>query len=160
MFVPSADHPIRNARERINFLIADLNGRGEQIVIPTPALSEILIKVGKAKNEVVQQLTKNPRFLIAAFDTLAAVELSMMTDAAMSRSDKKDKLGGTWTKVKFDRQIVAIGKVLRVAKIYSEDSGVHAIGTREGVAVIRVADIEIPESAQGGFALTAGDEIR
>lgn len=160
MFVPGAKHPIANAKERIEFLIRDLHGRGDQIVVPTPALSEMLVKVGHARDDIIKELTKSWRFLIAPFDLRAAVELAMMTDSALTRSEKRDKLGGTWTKVKFDRQIVAIGKVLRVSRIYSEDNGVHAIGKREGIAVHRVADIEIADAAQTGFTLTAGDEVR
>lgn len=108
MFVPHAKHPIADASARVEFLLADLNGRGDQVLIPTPALSEILIKAGKARNAIIQKLTKNPRFLIAPFDLRAALELSIMTDAAITRSDKRDGSSATWAKVKFDRQIVAI----------------------------------------------------
>lgn len=153
MFVPDAKHPLPDAKQRVEFLLRDLNGRGDQILIPTPALSEILVKSGKARNDILQTLTKNPRFLIAPFDMRAALELSVMTDAAMKTSDKRKGAQGTWTKVKFDRQIVAIGKVERVDCIYSEDADVRSIGTREGVLVRGVEDIVIPPNTQ--FFLTA-----
>jgi hypothetical protein len=84
----------------------------------------------------------------------AALELSLMTDAAISKADKKQGLAATWAKVKFDRQIVAIGKVLRVSCIYSDDNGVHAIGRREGLPVRGVADITIPNKDSGELRLT------
>jgi len=152
MFVPGAKHSIADAKTRVDFLFADLSGRDDQILIPTPALSEILICSGKARNHILQKLTKNPRFKIAAFDLRAALELSVMTDAAVSRSDKRDGLIGTWAKIKFDRQIVAIAKVERASCIYSEDPDISSIGAREGVPVYGVSDIVLPSPTN--FKLT------
>ncbi len=155
MFIPEAKHPIPGAKERVNFLISDLNGRGEQIIVPTPALSEVLVRSGKARNQIVQELTKSPKFLVAPFDVRAALELSLMSDAAFTSRDKKSGATGTWVKVKFDRQIVAIAKVNGASKIYSEDADVRAIGEREDIAVLKVADIKVPD--QSSFSLTSPD---
>jgi hypothetical protein len=155
MFVPGAKHPIADAKNRVDFLFEDLSGRGDQILIPTPALSEILISAGNARNNFLQKLIKNPRFKIAAFDLRAALELSVMTDAAVTRRDKRDGLVGTWSKIKFDRQIVAIAKVERASCIYSEDSDVHSIGSREGMPVKGVSDILVPSPTS--FKLTPPD---
>lgn len=153
MFFPTAKHSLSDAAQRINFLISDLNGSGDQIVVPTPALSEVLIKSGAARDKIVQELTKTPKFIVAPFDTLAAIELSLMSDAAFTRSDKKDGATGTWAKVKFDRQIVAISKVMRVSRIYSDDDDIHAIGKREGLRVLRVSDIAMPSTTAPMFDL-------
>jgi hypothetical protein len=152
MFVPNAKHPIADAKARVDFLLADLSGRGDQVLIPTPALSEILVRSGRARNDIIQKLTKNPRFIVAAFDLRAALELALMTDAALTRSDKKEGSSATWAKVKFDRQIVAIAKVERVSCIYSEDQDVRSIGRREGLSVLGVSDIVVPAGTQ--FKLT------
>jgi hypothetical protein len=154
MFAPRAKHPVTDAQERINFLLSDLNGRGDQIVVPTPALSEILIKSGKARNQIIQELTKNPRWIVAPFDIRAALELSLFTDAAIAKGDKRHGMSAPWAKVKFDRQIVAIGKVLRVSCIYSDDDGVRAVGNRERISVLRIADIVVPPKDSGDFKLT------
>jgi hypothetical protein len=153
MFVPGAKHSLPDAKDRVSFLLSELSARGDQIVVPTPVLSEILIKSGKARNAIIHELSKNPRFLLAPFDTRAAIELSLMSDAAIASGDKKHGAVGTWAKVKFDRQIVAIGKVLRVSCIYSDDGDVHTIGTREGLKVQGLGDIVVPSSA-GTFKLT------
>ncbi len=158
MFVPGAKHPIADAKERVDFLLSSLSGRGDQIVIPTPALSEILIKSGKARNSIIEQLTKNPRFVIAPFDVRAALELSLFADAAITRGDKKQGIASTWAKIKFDRQIVAIGKVMRVSCIYSDDIGVQAVGKREELPVYGVVRIERPKKDSGEFRLTPPGE--
>lgn len=154
MFIPEAKHSIPDARDRVNFLIADLNGRGEQIIVPTPALSEVLVRSGKARNQIIQELTKSPKFLVAPFDVRAALELSLMSDAAFASKDKKGGATGTWVKVKFDRQIVAIAKVFGASKIYSEDADVRAIGGREDIPVFGVADINVPDLGLSSFNLT------
>jgi hypothetical protein len=155
IFVPTAKHPIADAKDRIDFLLADLNGRGDQIVVPTPALSEILVRSGKARNDIIKEFTKNPRWIIAPFDIRAALELSLFTDAAITKGDKRQGIVAAWTKVKFDRQIVAIGKVLRVSCIYSDDTGVQAVGRREGLQVFGIADIVLPAKDSGDFKLTS-----
>jgi hypothetical protein len=151
MFVPGAKHSIADARERVEFLISDIHGTGERIIIPTPALSEILVKSGSARNNIIQTLTKSPKFLIAPFDVRAALELSLMTDAAFTRRDKREGAAGTWVKVTLDRQIVAISKTFEARAIYSEDHDVQTIATREGLTVFSVGDIKIPEPPQSGF---------
>jgi hypothetical protein len=53
--------------------------------------------------------------------------------------------------LKFAR-VLAIGKVLRVSCIYSDDHGVRAVGHREGLPVIGIGDITVP--MPGSFKLT------
>ena len=74
-----------------------------------------------------------------------------MTDAALTRRDKRDGVEGTWAKVKFDRQIVAIAKTFGARSIYSEDKGLRQIAEREGLTALKVADIKIPQKDQGDF---------
>jgi hypothetical protein len=151
MFIPGANHPIGDAKKRVEFLISDIHGSGEKILLPTPALAEILIKSGKARNQILQELSKAAKFEIAPFDLRAALELSLMSDAALTAKDKKGGATGTWVKVKFDRQIVAIAKVAGATKIYSEDESLRNTATREGLTALGVADIEFPKPDQSGF---------
>lgn len=150
MLIPGAKHPIGDAKARVEFLIKDIHGSGQKILIPTPALSEILIKSGKAKNEILQLLSKATKFEIGSFDLRAALELSVMSDAAFTSKDKKDGATGTWVKIKFDRQIVAISKVAGASKIYSEDEGLRRVAAREGLTALGVAEIQIPMGDQFG----------
>jgi hypothetical protein len=151
MLIPGAKHEIENATERIEFLISDIHGSGERIIIPTPALSEILIKSGDARNDIINVLTRSSKFLIAPFDTRCALELSLMTDAALTKRDKRGGAEGTWVKVKFDRQIVAIAKTFGARLIYSEDKALRQTAQREGLPALKVADIKIPQKPQGDF---------
>src|SRR5882724_8149483 len=150
MMIPSAQHDIPNARERVEFLISDIQGSGEKILIPTPAFSEILIRTGNARNAIIQELTKAAKFLIAPFDLRSALELSLMSDAALSRAERHAGVD-TRAKVKFDRQIVAIAKTFGARAVYSEDNGLRAIATRENLPAFGVSDIKMPTKNQAGW---------
>jgi hypothetical protein len=151
MFVPGAKHAIADAEERIRFLISDIHGSGEKILIPTPALSEILVKSGPAKNQIATELTGSPKFQIGSFDVKSALELATMTDAAFTRGDKRDGAKGPYVKVKFDRQVVAIAKAYGARTMYSDDGDVKAICEREELPCLGVADIVVPAKNWGLF---------
>jgi hypothetical protein len=151
MFIPDAFHPVKDAKARVNFLLSDIHGRGDKVVVPTPALAEILTKSGKARAEIIRELTNSSKFQLEPFDVRAALELSLMSDAAFTSGDKRSGAKGTWVKVKYDRQIVSIAKVSGAKIIYSEDPDIHVIGTREKIKVLGIADIKIPATDDSGF---------
>ena len=61
------------------------------------------------------------------FETRAAIEVALMTRNAKSGGDKKGGLDAPWAKVKFDRQIVAIAKVVQASAIYTDDGDIVSI---------------------------------
>jgi hypothetical protein len=48
-----------------------------------------------------------------------------------------------WSKVKFDRQIVAIAKVEGAERIYSNDNDIRRFGASDGIEVIMLDDLEL-----------------
>jgi len=109
------------ARKKVRFLLSTINKANEVIVVPTPALSKLLVKAGEAGPEWIRILSKSARFKIAAFETLAAIEAAQMTAGAIAAGDKKGGVTSGWQKVKFDRQIIAIARVAGVEYVYSHD---------------------------------------
>ena len=107
----SSGNPVAQVEERIAHLIQRLERMRTRVIIPTPALSEVLVHAGSAGPQIGETLARNTVFKIVPFDALAAVEAALMTRNAINAGDKRGGLGGSWAKVKFDRQIVAIGKV-------------------------------------------------
>jgi hypothetical protein len=55
---PATDTPVTDAKARIDFLITTLENRRETIVIPTPALSEVLVHAGEAGPEYLEILKR------------------------------------------------------------------------------------------------------
>ena len=104
--------PVDKPKERIEFLISKLDKEKAKIIIPTPALSEALVRAGPAAaQEIIEKLQKYSVFKIEPFDTRAAIEVAAMTRKALDGGNKRGKSGATWAKVKYDRQIVAIARV-------------------------------------------------
>lgn len=140
--------PIPFAKERIDGLVADLSKRKVKIIVPTPALSEALVRAGPvAGANYLAGIRKSGWFRIESFDERAAIEVAEMTKEAIDRGDKKNGSDATWAKVKYDRQIVAIAKVNSASAIYSDDINLTSFARRQGLRVISVVDLNVPDEA-------------
>jgi len=139
---PSTGKPLEHAKQRIEYLIKTLSESNTRILIPTPTLSEILVRTGQATSEYLNLLNNTYRFKIANFDQRAAIEVALFTD----QQSKKKKLSEaeTYAKLKYDRQIVAIAKVNGADRIYSNDGGIHTLAKLQGIAVTRIEELDIP----------------
>jgi hypothetical protein len=137
--------PVTEVKERIDFLITTLEKSRSKLIVPTPALSEVLVRAAPAEApRLVEEINKAAVFHIAPFDALAAIEVAAMTRTAVDRGDKRSGSRETWAKVKYDRQIVAIARVAQATVIYSDDHGVRAIAKDAGIAVVGIADLPLP----------------
>lgn len=147
--------PIDRPRDRIDHLVNDLAKSGTKLIIPTPALSEALVRAGAdASQRIVDELTKYSVFQIAPFDTRAAIEVAAMARAAQSRGRKRGDSNATWAKLKYDRQIVAIAKVAGATTIYSDDDDIRTLGAEAKIAVKGLVDLPLPpEKSQREFDL-------
>jgi predicted nucleic acid-binding protein len=137
--------PVDRPKERIDYLIAQLDKTDTKIIIPTPALSEALVRAGAAASQqIVEHLQKWSAFQIQPFDTRAAIEVAAMTRSASGKGNKRGTSTAIWAKVKFDRQIVAIAKVAGATAIYSDDGDIKTLGKESKIDVIAIADLPLP----------------
>jgi predicted nucleic acid-binding protein len=134
-------------RAKLDDLVGTLEKTKTKIVIPTPALTEVLIRAGKAREEIHNTLTRKSAFEVAPFDVKAAMECSLMLEEAWSSAEKR---AITKTKFKFDWQIVAIAATRRVSAIYSDDGDVAKAAARTGIRVVQIDDLALPASAKQG----------
>jgi nicotinamidase-related amidase len=154
--------PIEKAKERIEYLVQQLSKEQIKVIIPTPALSEALVRAGaSASQQIVEHLQKYSVFRIEPFDSRAAIEVAAMTRDALKAGKKRGDSSATWAKVKYDRQIVAIAKVAGATTIYSDDKHLAALARAAKIEVVLLADLPLPpEDAQLTLELTnAGDEV-
>lgn len=131
-------------KDRIDFLISDLHSNGERIRVPAPALSELLVRTGHSTSQILHELTRSPRFQVEPFDTRAAIEVASMAREAEKKSSKRGDSSSTWAKVKYDRQIVAVAKVVSARVIYSEDGDIRNIAESCDIQVKGIADCRLP----------------
>jgi predicted nucleic acid-binding protein len=156
---PVTQRQVKYAKERLDFLLQELEKSRTKIIIPTPALSEVLVRAGSAGPTYLDRLGSSAAFRIVPFDQRAAVEVAIMTRAAITAGDKRGGADGTWAKIKYDRQIIAIAKVEGANTIYSDDNGVRSFAVQAGISVIRIGELPLPpEVAQGRLDLDAPED--
>ena len=146
---PSTGKPLEQCAERIKHLLASLQQQGAKIVIPTPALAEVLVKAGDAGPGLLQILKSSKHFRVAAFDERAAIEFAA---SQVERANAgKRSAGATRSKSKFDDQIVAIAAVEGATRILSDDKDISRLS--EGrFEVSGVIDLPIPsDNAQSSL---------
>lgn len=166
LFVPGApavasgsDKPIKFAKERIEALIERTAKCGDQILIPTPALCELLIKVPPGRiPDLLAELNGSVWYRVESFDLAAAIELADRTAKAIARGDKRDGVQADWTKIKFDRQIMAIAIVNGASELISQDPHLIALGKRWDFRVIGLEDLPLPLSCVAPPLLAHLDE--
>lgn len=147
---PATRVPVSSAKERIELLLKTLGENKRRIIVPTPALCELLGGAGNAMNDFLKILNNSARFRIADFDQRAAIDLAVLTQDAIRSGDKRGGSVNPWQKVKFDRQIVAIAKREGARTIYTTDTDLGRFGREVRLEVFGVHDLPLPP--QGKFA--------
>lgn len=108
---PATNLPITNASARVDHLLKTLEADRVKVAVPTPVLSEVLVRAGANMANYVAKFQKSATFKIEDFDARAAIEVALMAQEAISSGDKKAGSKEQWAKIKYDRQIVAIARV-------------------------------------------------
>jgi len=133
---------------RIDHLVATIQKSGERIVVRTPALSELLVKAGDAGPRYLEIIARSKFFRVAEFGERAAVEVATLTREAIAQGDKRGAtLEADWAKVKFDRQIVAIARVVGAKAIYTNDGQLAKHAEAVGIMAIGLDDLPEPPVA-------------
>ena len=144
---PETSKTVDKAAERIEYLIETLTANKEQVVIPTPVLSEVLVHAGEARERYLDILNGQATFRIAPFDQKAAIEAALATSDAIKRGGHRVDAANpdaTKTKIKFDRQIIAIAKAEGAHTVYSDDDDVHRYAEQAGLTAYRTAELDLP----------------
>ncbi len=140
---PKTEKQLDRCYDRVNFLVAELQKKSAKLVIPTPALAEILVHAADAAPEWLNTISASKHFVIAPFDALAAIEYSALQAERVKPHHEGKR------KAKFDDQILAIAKICNADIIYSSDKGI-ANSASPRFSVIGIFDLPLPpEEPQG-----------
>jgi predicted nucleic acid-binding protein len=134
-------------RQKLDFLVHGLTKSHIKVIIPTPSLTELLVRADKARGSYFQKINSTSVFSVAPFDSRAAMECSILLDAAWSKSEQR-KI--SHSKFKFDWQIVAIAASRSATAIYSDDSDIERAARLASIPVYKTSDLPLPESARQG----------
>jgi predicted nucleic acid-binding protein len=136
---------------KLNHLIISLHQQGDVIIVPTPALTELLAGAGAAANAILHIINTSSRFSIEPFDTRAAIEAAAHSAAVVTAGKPMVTPQYRWQTVKVDIQIVAIARVHGARAIYSNDAGVRRVVQPAGPAVYNFADLPLPTGPQAAI---------
>jgi len=107
----------------------------------------------------LSHLDSNRLFRVEPFDQKAAVELAALhLDVRASGGGRRGDQEGTYAKITFDRQIVAIAKVNSAHTIYSDDEGVKKFAERYGIFVVRTWELPLPQERHPLFRNTLDED--
>jgi hypothetical protein len=143
---PATNKPLDFMRERLDHLVDVLEKNSTKIIIPTPALSELLVRAGNAGLGYLDRLRQTRPFKIEPFDERAALEVALAIRKNIDQMGKKRgaQATATWAKVKFDQQIVAIAKVNSATILYSDDENLRGFAAQAHLTVVRLRELELP----------------
>lgn len=144
---PATGRPLDKAAERIEYLVKILAADNDKIIIPTPVLSEVLVHAGEAMQKYLDIMNGQSVFRIAPFDQKAAIEAALAMSDAIKRGGHRIDAANpdtTRTKIKFDRQIVAIAKAEGAHTIYADDADVLSYAKLAGLDAYRTSDLKLP----------------
>ncbi len=130
---------------RVDHLVATIQKTGNRIIVPTPALSELLVRAGEAGPAYLEIITRSKFFRVAEFGERAAVEAAAIARDAINKGPKRGPTPeADWSKVKFDRQIIAIARVTGATTIYTNDDQLARHAKESGITAIRLDDLPEP----------------
>ncbi len=157
---PSPDGSIVNRmQQRMDYLIATIDEVKGSVIVPTPALAELLVKAGTQRAAMLRALEGRRAIRVVPFDKMAAVHCANLDAQAISEGDKRDGVRSSWQKVKIDRQIVAIAQVSRCERIITGDPDVEKIAGRAAIDTTFVWELDLPpEDPQRDLQLVVEDE--
>jgi hypothetical protein len=137
---PQTGKPVSHCSVRIMHLISRLQSDGTKIIVPTPALAEVLVKAQAAAPGWLAEFKRTKHIRVVAFDERAAVEHAMRQEARLL-SNRRSKAR---PKAKFDDQILAIAAVEGVDTIYSDDGDIRK-DAPSSMQVLGIGDLPIPK---------------
>ena len=133
--------PVERPKERVELLLAELQRGRTKIIIPTPALAELLVGAGKALPAYFAAIKSSSAFRLAPFDDRAAIQVALMAQAP---GDRPRTSTDTYAKIKYDRQIAAIAKVEGATVVYSDDFNVRSYAKRFGMQAVALSELPLP----------------
>lgn len=156
---PTTQSALTHYQERAKGLLRDLQKKRWKVILPAPALAELLTAIGPEAGQYVDLVSRSSVFQVAAFDTRCAIELASINRNYFQKGIKK---GGKepYQKIKIDRQILAICKVNGCSAIYTDDINLAKKFTDAGLEAIHTWDLAIPEGdKQLRFRLERSEEL-
>jgi len=123
----------RNRTEAISNLIRTLSAQNAKVIVPTPALAQVLTHSPNRAQDWMQALNAYSCFQVRPFDDKTSFELAQVLE---------ENAAGLRDILRFDRQIVAIAKVYGASILYADDEQVINFAEKCGIPAKRLKDLD------------------
>ncbi|AHE55556.1 type II toxin-antitoxin system VapC family toxin [Sphingomonas sanxanigenens] len=133
---------VARCADRMRFFIASLQRSRSTIIVPTPALTEILARATADRSSEWLRIIETTKYIrVSPFDELAAIECALLAQARIVGVSKAQK--ETRRKAKFDEQILAISIVERADLLLTDDGGLRSLASQY-LEVKGIGDLDLP----------------
>lgn len=145
-------NPVPDCGKRLGYLVACAQRDRTQLVLPTPIITESLVRRGADAARFLVELKKFSVFRMADFDQRAALECALLMQQHWHGRLAELREQVSRHRVKFDLQIIAICKVAGATTLLTDDSRIAKVADAVGLNCIGVEDLPLPpEEPQGRF---------
>lgn len=130
-----------NLRERFAYLLERLDAEDADVLVPTPALAEVLVPEHRSTQKVLDWLDRQARFRLGQFDQRAAIECAVLIRQNLVQQPRRP--GGRHA-IKYDAMILAIAIVEQASVIYTDDDALKSVAKSLGKEAFGFWDLPSP----------------
>lgn len=144
LFDPEALPQVERGADRVHHLIATLTKARETIMIPAPAITELVTSRVDRVDEIVAAVRGYSAFEVQPFDEVIAIETGILIQRWLDTIPQQDRPDGWRVPMKYDAQIAATAVMRNARAICTDDRnyGVWLKGT--GISVLKLAKLDLP----------------
>lgn len=135
-------------RVRLTHFLGQCDAERAEILIPTPALAELLTLATREPQPILDLIDRQARFRIVPFDRRAATECGHLIRSGFDLARSSRKPRGL---VKFDAMILAIAVVEGATTLCTDDDDLRALAGQRGLTVLGLADLPQPPQPELPF---------
>lgn len=144
LFEPDALPHVDRGGDRVRRLIDDLTKSRETIMIPAPAIAEVVAGRVDRVDEIVAEIRTYRVLEVQPFDQVIAIETGILIRRWLDGIPQQDRREGDRISMKYDAQIAATALTRRARAICTDDRnyGVWLEGT--GIEILKLAELNLP----------------
>lgn len=148
LYCPRTNGLVAYPEARAEALVELFSDRKDQILIPSPAFAEVLVRIDEGLHHVYRDAVDGVScFQQVPFDAISAIECARLVT---NHELKQLQVFQDNKKISFDRQIIAICKAHGADELWTHDVDMFKKAESVGIEVKSLADIE-PKMTQMDF---------
>jgi predicted nucleic acid-binding protein len=141
---PDSTQNVNRRADRVRHFIDTLAASKEEVMIPAPALAELVAGRVERVEEIVEAVRKLKIFSVQAFDPVIAIETGERIAAVREKTPENERLPGWKVVMKYDAMIAATAIVRGARALYTLDKGFEKYLEGTAVKIYLLDDLPLP----------------